>query len=149
MERMGFEKNKRFARDYNNRRETCVVGGKECSFRSQLEKQVAQYLELLKVSGHIKDWAHEQTTFRFPDDRYLVDFDVLNPDGSFEYVEAKGQFDSRTRRKLMLIQKYRPEVKLTLVFKNKRDAAKVSRKMASACKRVCVLTAKGLADAVD
>jgi len=144
---MGFETNKRFARDFNSKSETVEIGGKVCRFRSQGEIKLARHLELLKIGGHIRDWQFEQTTFRFPDDKYLVDFDVILPDGSLEYYEYKGMFDARSRRKLSLIQKYRPEVRVNLVFGSKADARKVSKKMASACKRVCVLSAtKGLID---
>lgn len=145
-ERMGFEKNKRFAKNFNNRPETVSIGGKECHFRSQGEIKLANYLELLKAGGHIQDWFYEQTTFVFPDDKYIVDFDVRNNDNTFEYYEYKGMFDARARRKLKLLNKYRPEIQLNLVFGNKRDAKKVSRVMASHCKRICVLTAKGLID---
>jgi hypothetical protein len=146
MERMGFEKNRRLQRDFKNRSETAIIGGKTCSFRSQGEIRLANYLELLKVGGHIKDWAFEQTTFHFPDDKYLVDFDVLYPDGRFGYFEYKGMFDARSRRKLKLLMKYKPEVELTLVFGSKSDARRVSRPIANFCKRICVMTAKGLID---
>jgi hypothetical protein len=151
VERMGFEVDKRLCKEYNNRSEDVCIGGKSFRVRSQGEKKLAMYLEMLKLSGHIKDWAFEQTTFYFPDKlhpviTYLVDFDVLNIDGTFEYYEFKGLFDSNMRRKLKLLGEYRPEVRLTLVFNKKADARKVSKKMASFCKRVCILTAKGLID---
>lgn len=146
MTMMGFEKDRRFARDFHNKPEDVCIGGKSFRVRSQGEKKLAQYLELLKVGGHIKEWDFEQTTFIFPDDKYLVDFDVRTNKDEPEYYEYKGMFDARARRKLMLLQKYRPEVKLTLVFGSKRDAKKVSKKMASFCKRVCILTTKGLID---
>jgi len=146
IERMGFESNKRFAKDFNNKPEEVCIGGKSFRVRSQGEKKLALYLELLKVGGHIKEWDFEQTTFHFPDDKYLVDFDVRTNNDEPEYYEYKGLFDARSRRKLQLLQKYRPEVKLTLVFAKRSDAKKVSKKMASFCKRVCILTAKGLID---
>jgi hypothetical protein len=145
VERMGFEKNKRFAADFNNRPETANIGGKECHFRSQFELHFAQYLEMLKVGRAIKDWAFEQTTFTFPDDKYLVDFDVINPDGTFEYFEVKGHWDARAKRKLKLLNKYRPEVQITLVFQSKRDMGKVSKRLTSYCKRVAIFRGmKGL-----
>jgi len=136
--RMGFEPNKRIARDFNNKRMTETVGGKECNFRSKLEFRIAKYLQLLKDTGHIKDWAFEQTTFHFPDDRYLVDFDVLENDGNFYYIEGKGHPDERARRKLRLLNKYKPEVKIMMVFQSKRDAAKLGLAK-KYCWRVCLL----------
>jgi hypothetical protein len=135
---MGFETDKSFARDFNNKKVLAVVGGKDCFFRSQLEYKIAKYLELLKQSGHIKDWAFEQTNFIFPDDKYLVDFDVLENDGNFYYIEGKGHPDERCRRKLRLLNKYKPEVKIMMVFQNKRDAAKLGLAK-KYCWRVCLL----------
>ena len=147
IEYLGFESNKRIYKKYGNKPEHCTIGGKDMYVRSQGEKKLAEYLELLKVGGCIKDWAFEQTTFTFPDDKYLVDFDVINPDGTFEYYEWKGFFDARSRRKLQLLEKYRPEVVITMVFANKSGALKFKRsKLSRFCKRVCTLTVKGLID---
>jgi hypothetical protein len=139
MAKMGYETNKRLIRDYHNRRETVTIGGKTFTVRSQLEKKIALYLDLLKANGHIKDWAFEQTTFRFPDDTYLVDFDVLENDGSFYYLEAKGYFDARSRRKLKLLNKYRPEVRLMLVLQSKSGLKKLGLAK-KYCWRVCLLS---------
>ena len=140
--KMGFEPRKRIYQNFKNVRVDAEVGGKQCKFRSKLEHKVAIYLELLKVSGHIKDWAFEQTKFIFPDDKYLVDFDVINTDGTFYYVEAKGRFDGRARRKLQLLSKYRPEVVIDMVFSGKTDALKMKTSM-KYCRRVCVLRSRG------
>lgn len=137
-DRMGFETNRRFVKDFHNRCERVEINGKVCNFRSQLEKHVAGYLELLRLGGHIKDWSFETTTFQFPDDKWLVDFDVRNNDDSFEYFEAKGMFDARSRRKLKLVFKYRPDAKITMVFQNKRDMQK-ARLSAKYCYRFCLL----------
>lgn len=132
IERMGFESDKRITRKFGNRTETATVGGKECNFRSQGEKRTAQYLELLKIGGYIKDWAFEQTTFHFPTGgRYLVDFDILNNDGSFEYYEFKGLFKREDSLKLELLFAHRPEVQLTYIFECKRQAAKLARRKVS------------------
>ena len=124
-ERLGFEKIKRIAKNYNNQRSTCEIGGKVCNFRSKIEKKVAEYLELLKQAGHIKNWWYEQTTFHFPDDNWLIDFDVRENDDTFWYIECKGQFEARDRKKLKLLDKYRPEVKLLYVFWRKQHIEKM------------------------
>lgn len=139
IEYMGFEEHKSLARDFNNKRTTAIIGGKQYFFRSILEFKVAKYLQLLKDTGHIKDWAFEQTTFKFPDDKYLVDFDVLENDGNFYYIEAKGHPDERARRKLRLLNKYKPEVKIMMVFQNARDVKKLGLAK-KYCWRVCVLS---------
>lgn len=138
MAKMGFEPNQRLIMDYKNKRVTMDIAGKTYTFRSILESKVAQYLQLLKDSGHIKDWAYEQTTFKFPDDRYLVDFDVINNDGTFYYLEAKGYVTAKTKRNLRLLNKYRPEVVIDMVFQNKHDIKKLGLAK-KYCRRVCLL----------
>ena len=135
MVKMGFEKNRRLAVNYRNKRCTEIVGGKTCNFRSQLEYRVAKYLEVLKVAKQIKDWHYERTKFKFPDDSYLVDFDVEELDGSVYHIEAKGYITAKTRRNLRLLGKYEPDVILDMVFANKRDMAKL-RTGAKYCRRV-------------
>jgi len=118
--KMGFG-DKKFVKEYNNKRETLCIGGKTCNFRSQLEVKTAQYLQLLKDNGHIKDWAYEQTRFEFPDSKYLIDFDVLNNDGSFFYIESKGYMDAQAKRKLKMLNKYYPHAIVDMVFSNRSD----------------------------
>jgi hypothetical protein len=146
-EKMGFEPHRTIQFDFNNKAGWHTVGGREIYFRSLFEWRFAEYLEMLKLGKAIKDWAFEQTTFTFPDDKYLVDFDQLNNDGTFEYYECKGHWDARAKRKIQLLNKYRPEVQITLVFQSKRDMKKVSKKLASMCKRTCVFSKiRGLSD---
>ena len=87
--KMGFE-TRRFQKNYNNTWVRDTIGGKEYNFRSKGEHRLAKYLELLKVSGHIRDWLYENTTFCFPSEddpvkTWLVDFDVLENDGCARY----------------------------------------------------------------
>lgn len=129
VERMGFEKNKALVIDHHNEPVTETIGGKSCKFRSLGERRLARYLELLKTSGHIRDWLYEKTTFVFRDEirgakMWLVDFDVLNNDGTFEYYEYKGWLKGIDVTKFRRLAKYRPECKVTLVMSGKsgRDA---------------------------
>lgn len=143
-EMMGFEKNKRFAKEYNNIRTYANIGGKDYNFRSKAEFKVADYLQLLKTSYLIKDWAYEQTKFCFPDKdnpvmTWLVDFDVLENDGSFYYIEYKGYVEPSVKRKLNLLAKYRPEVKLDMVFGSNRDLKRLGVRATACCRRVCTL----------
>lgn len=147
IERMGFEANKRIHKKYGNISETVSIGGKLCKFRSQGEKRLAQYLELLKIGGHIKDWAFEQTTFVTGngDKFWLVDFDVLNNDGTFEYLEYKGAVKQQDITKLQLLFECKPEVQLTFVFESKASAVKLSRrKISRQLKSIKIQTAAGL-----
>ena len=144
MERMGFEKNRRFARDFNNQRQTVQYGDKVCNYRSKLERRIGDYLEMLKIGKHIKDWAYEQTVFRFKNvvlQKYIMDFDVIRPDGTFFYIEAKGMMDKHSRDRIIVLLDERPEVELWVAFSNKRDKVKFERtKISRQCKRVCVVS---------
>jgi len=122
--KMGFE-NMRFRKHYNNRPETVTIGGKTINVRSQGEKKVAEYLEVLKQSGHIWEWAYEARTFRFPDDSWLIDFTVQENIGSFYHIEFKGHFEARDRRKLKLLFKYYPDARVLYVFQNRCDIRKM------------------------
>lgn len=143
-EMMGFETNRRFVKEYNNQWVHTIIGGKEYNFRSKAEHKLARYLQLLKDSGYIKDWRYEQTKFCFPSEQdpvrtWLVDFDVLNNDGSFYYVEYKGHVEPDTKRKLLLLSQYRPEVELDMVFGNKKDMKRLGVRATACCRRVCTL----------
>lgn len=123
-EKMGFEKSKTLVRKFNNKRVTATIGGKTCNFRSELEYLWAQYCELRKQQGIIKDWAYEQTTFIFENvtygsPRYKIDFDILYPDGHFEYEETKGYLQGSDNTKFMRVAKQKPEAKITLVMQRK------------------------------
>jgi NMD protein affecting ribosome stability and mRNA decay len=149
IERMGFETNKRFTKSYNARGEWVDIGGKHFWVDSQEEKKLACYLEILKRSGHIRDWAREQTTFTTKTDGdpfWKVDFDVLNNDGSFEYYEFKGVLEKNVYDKLALLRECRPEVKLTMIFSSKSMAAKYLRRKISKHYPAKIQTAKGLID---
>lgn len=145
-ERMGFEAVKIIHKKYGNLSETSTIGGKHCNFRSRGEKRLAQYLELLKIGGYIKDWAFEQTLFKTSDgDKFwLVDFDVLNNDGTFCYYEFKGMVKQQDVTKLQLLFETRPEVKLTMVFESRISAAKLARRKISRYFLIKILTARGL-----
>lgn len=122
MEKMGFEKNRRFDSEYG-KKITETIGGKTCHFRSTFERDWALYCEFRKRTGLIKDWAYEQTTFKFTGRdydfgpmRYLVDFDILNNDGTFFYEECKGVLTGRDNTKFRRLAEIRPEVAIDLVM---------------------------------
>ncbi|MDD5381881.1 MAG: hypothetical protein PHG53_09645 [Phycisphaerae bacterium] len=135
-------------KEYNNQRIHDTIGSKEYDFRSKLDWRIAKYLQFLKTAGEIKDWWYEQTTFKFPDDTWLVDFDIRNNNDTLEYWEGKGLFEADTRRKLKLLNKYQPEVKITMVFNSKNNAKKVklSKKYLN---KICILTKNGIQTILD
>ena len=120
MSKMGFEQIK-FRKEYRNVWTNLIIDGKAYKFRSKFEAHWSLYLQLLKENGHIKDWAYEQTTFIFKDElkgakQYLIDFDILENDGTFRYDECKGFLEPDTITKLQRVKKYRPEVVIDLIM---------------------------------
>ncbi len=142
-EHLGFEQNKGFRKVYRNQPITATVGGKEYTYKSRtLELPFAQYLQFMKEAGQIKEWWYEQTTFDFPQAyiKWVVDFDVRNNDDTFEFYECKGFMDKAdVCRKLYALRDNRPEVKMTLVFQDKKQMGRLTRRAAACCKRVCLL----------
>ena len=109
---------------YRAKKIKAEIDGREYLFKSLHECRVAEILQLWKKSGLIKDWAYEQTAFVFPDDKWRVDFDVTNNDGTFYYIEAKGYIDARTKRYIKLLHKYRPEVIVDFFIARRNDVKK-------------------------
>jgi hypothetical protein len=97
-----------------------VIGKQRCYFRSKMEANYARYLEWLRQRGEIASWHHEPETFWFKGIKrgcvsYLVDYKVVDADGSVWYAEVKGYMDNRSKTKLKRMAKYFPDVKLILI----------------------------------
>ena len=97
------------------------IGDKEpIYFRSSWEFQYALFLEKLRREGKIIDFRHEPKCFWFENIKrgvrsYLPDFCVTHLDGSEEWCEVKGYYDSKSRTKMKRMAKYYPEVKIRLI----------------------------------
>jgi hypothetical protein len=117
------------------------VGDKQpIYFRSEWEFYYSLFLEKLKKENKIIDWKHEPKCFWFNDIKrgvrsYLPDFCVTHKDGSEEWSEVKGFFDSRSQTKMKRMAKYYPEVKIRLVgadwFKQNLKACKALQPLLS------------------
>lgn len=98
-----------------------IVGTKEPAyFRSEWEFYYAVFLEKLRQEGKIIDWKHEPKCFWFDGIKrgvrsYLPDFCIIHLNGSEEWAEVKGYFDSKSQTKMKRMAKYYPEVKIRLV----------------------------------
>jgi len=65
-------------------------------YRSEVERRYAERCEFRKLAGEIKDWKYEPLTFRLADDlKYIIDFLIVESDGSFTFIETKGAFIRR------------------------------------------------------
>jgi hypothetical protein len=141
IERMGFEKCKKFAKTYNNTWVRTVINGKAYNFRSKGEYKLALYLEAIRVFGLIKNWEHESHNFVFGNIfSWLVDFTVRNNDDTFEYFEYKGLVEMDTKRKLYALAEYYPKTVITMVMADRRGVKKLGSRASCICKRVCLLS---------
>jgi hypothetical protein len=105
-----------------------TIGDKEpIYFRSSWEYYYAIFLQKLTEEKKIQDWKHEPKCFWFENIKrgvrsYLPDFCVIHLDGSEEWAEVKGYYDSKR------MAKYYPDVKIRLVgsewFKQNLKACK-------------------------
>uniref|UniRef100_A0A6H1ZP12 Uncharacterized protein n=1 Tax=viral metagenome TaxID=1070528 RepID=A0A6H1ZP12_9ZZZZ len=143
IERMGFNE-LALAKQYNNQSVHDIIGGKEYTYRSKGEHKIAKYLQLIKEQKYIKDWAYEQTKFSFPSEQdpvrtWLIDFDVLENDGRFYYIEYKGLVEPDTKRKIFLLNQYRPEIRLVMVISDKKNLKRLGSRATACCERVCLL----------
>lgn len=67
--------------EWRNKPERCIIGGKDCSFKSQIERKWALYLQKLLELGAIDFWDYETKTFEFKERhrikrQYTPDFEV-------------------------------------------------------------------------
>ena len=120
-----------------------IIGVQKIYFRSSWEYYYAIFLEKLKQENKIITWRHEPRTFWFNDIKrgvrsYLPDFCITHLNGTEEWSEVKGYYDSKSQTKMKRMAKYYPEVKIRLVgadwFKQNLKACKaleplISRKV--------------------
>lgn len=110
------------------------IGDKEpIYFRSSWEYYYAIFLEKLLQEKKIVSWKHEPKAFWFEGIKrgirsYLPDFCVTHLNGTEEWCEVKGYFDSKSQTKMKRMAKYYPEVNIRLVdstwFKKNLQAIK-------------------------
>lgn len=98
-----------------------IVGDKQpIYFRSSWEFYYSLFLEKLKQERKILDWKHEPKCFWFEGIKrgvrsYLPDFCITHLNGSEEWCEVKGYFDSKSQTKMKRMAKYYPEINIRLV----------------------------------
>ena len=88
---------------------------KNNKYRSGLEESFAKQLV---DNGIPFGYEIEKISFTIParDTKYLVDFRLLKKDGTYMYIETKGQLSSKERKKHLLIQEQHPELDIRFVF---------------------------------
>jgi len=111
-----------------------IVGDKQpIYFRSSWEFYYSLFLEKLRQERKILDWKHEPKCFWFDGIKrgvrsYLPDFCITHLNGTEEWSEVKGYFDSKSQTKMKRMAKYYPNVNIRLVgsdwFKTNLKACK-------------------------
>jgi len=111
-----------------------IVGDKQpIYFRSSWEYYYSLFLEKLRQERKILDWKHEPKCFWFEGIKrgvrsYLPDFCITHLNGTEEWSEVKGYFDSKSQTKMKRMAKYYPDVNIRLVgsdwFKSNLKACK-------------------------
>jgi len=98
-----------------------MIGDKQpIYFRSSWEYYYAIFLEKLQQEKKIINWKHEPKCFWFEGVKrgirsYLPDFCVIHLNGTEEWCEVKGYYDSKSQTKMKRMAKYHPDVKIRLV----------------------------------
>lgn len=76
-----------------------------------------KFKESLEASG-IKEWEYEPDSILWQPAvaKYIPDFKLYRPDGSFFYIETKGYFTASERMRFLTLKKQHPELDIRLVF---------------------------------
>lgn len=87
------------------------------SYRSGLEKSVRDYLDEF---GIIYGYETEKIIYTIPstDHTYTPDFVFYKLDGTRMYIETKGLWDAKDRKKFFYIKKEHPNLDLRFIFSN-------------------------------
>ncbi len=91
---------------------------KTSKFRSQLEENIAKLLDGLGVSF---EYESEKLGYTI-EHSYTPDFVLPN----YTYLEAKGYWDPKDRRKILAVKKDNPDIDLRMVFQSPYN--KISKK---------------------
>lgn len=101
-----------------------TVGGKQCYFRSSWEWRMAKILEHWKHIGLCWDWEHEPDSYpliakKGEHKRYLPDFKIWTSDNTYYYIEIKGKFPAKDKRRLANFHKQYPDPIVELIREKK------------------------------
>lgn len=79
-------------------------------FQNKTERAYAQYLDVLRKTERIKDWAYEEVKVRVGEKRcwYTPDFVVVTADETLEFHEVKGHWRDDARVKIKSAAKQYP-----------------------------------------
>lgn len=110
--------------EWRNKPERCIIGGKDYTYKSQIERKWATYLQYLKELGAIIEWLYEPKTFhhkeRFRNKRiYTPDFSVTEEERhkiTTVYHETKTSLRQTDIRRFRYMSMDYPDVRMVLVL---------------------------------
>lgn len=110
--------------EWHNKPETCIIGGKKYTYKSQIERKWAEYLQKLKDLGAIIDWFYEPKTFEFTERFrhkriYTLDFSVTEEERhkiTTVYHEVKTSLRQTDIRRFRYMAMDYPDVRMVLVL---------------------------------
>lgn len=89
-------------------------------YRSDYEMEVAQRLDALKRRLKFKvGYETEEVGYQLPPpppSKYTPDFHIKRKDGTEVFIEVKGYFDAKARRKMLLVKEQNPDLNIVLLF---------------------------------
>ena len=99
------------------------IEGKDVVLKSNWEFNIALFLEYKKQIGDIEEWDYESVVFKFEYNElgvrsYRPDF-VVFKNGQEIYLEVKGWYDEKTKKKEVLMNKYYPTVSIIMLDEKK------------------------------
>ena len=91
-------------------------------YKSQLERDWAEHLELLRHGGLVHSWDYEEVKLRLADGTfYTPDFFVVMEDGLIQIHEVKGHMREAARVRLNVAAERFPWAQFVLVRRPARD----------------------------
>jgi hypothetical protein len=84
-----------------------------------------RYHNALVAHGITNEYEPDVFKYTLPQGKYTPDFKIYKPDGTPIYLEYKGVFSGKDRRKLRYVRKSNPNLDLRIVFE--RSTNKLNR----------------------
>lgn len=98
------------------------LGGKRYYMKSIWERNIARYLEWLKIHKQILEWEYEPKTFVFEAIKFgnrtcTPDFRITELSGKQHWLEVKGWMDPTSKTKLSRMARYFPAERVEVLGK--------------------------------
>lgn len=102
-----------------------TVGGQTCWFRSKWEFNIAHILEHWKQTAKCWNWQHEPDIHylhgvkKGEHKQYIPDFKIWTSNESFYYMEIKGKYPAKDKRRMENFKKQYPQYLVEVIREKK------------------------------